>query len=451
MNYKLLLQYKIIKRTISLLILGVFFSINLIICSTAQANFSLTNSMIFGGKFFNVQELKNGQYAFVSITNKSHKNKNGKFQQSGLVAVLKRGSSGWQVQRYIIVNSSSINNTGKTGVAYGMALSPNESILAVAMDKKVALIDVKAALQGDTVPQYVSLDTGYYSQTGAIAVVAASDNKHFFIADEYGQFNGKAGTGDVAIISASITGFGAVKGQRLGYIKTGQNSIASLNISPDGKTLYIPNQVAIKEVSAKFNGSNNPALSKQCVGSNYNGSISIVDVDKAISLANKNIGNGNRVIDGTILANVAAGCNPVRVAPSRDGKTVWVTARGSANIRENMIHAYDAELLRKSPENAHLYSIKSNGESPIGIAAFGNDRYIAVSNSNRFNVQNINGKIVPSNISIFDVSNRKNPKLVTSFAGGLFPRDITASYDSNSVHVAIWDEGSFKTITKDLN
>lgn len=156
------------------------------------------------------------------------------------------------------------------------------------------------------------------------------------------------------------------------------------------------------------------------------------------------------MIEGAVLSHVASGCNPVRVAPSQDGKIVWVTVRGDEKIHENLIHVYDAELLRTNPEKAYLSSFNSNGESPIGIVTFSEDRYLAVSNANRFQVKDQNKKIVPTNVSIFDISNRESPKLITSLPGGGFPRDITTSYDSKSIYVAMWDEGRFKQITYKL-
>lgn len=468
MNHNSLSINKFTKKNIGKIFLSIFFATQLTACSDnskksnnasapviqdpqKEISFSSTESQNFDGNIFHVITLKDDQYAFASISNKEIKDNVENIKKKGVIAVLKKEQNSWKTQHYITVNSPELNNTGNVSSVFGLALTPDESILAVAMDKKVALFDVKATLQGETPAYYINMDTFYDNRTGAIAVVAAADNKHFFVANEYGRIEGHAGIGDVAIISAELTGAGQIVGKKLGYIKTGQNTIASLNISPDKKTLYIPNQVAPKQISATFHGSHHSILSKQCVNNNYNGSISIIDVDKAITVANQNSENENKVIEDVILANVATGCNAVRVAPSHDGKIVWVTARGSAYIRENLIHAYDAALLRTNPNNAYLYSFQSNGESPIGIVSFDQDRHIAVSNSNRFNVTDAQGNLLPSNISIFNVEDRNNPKLVQTINSGIFPRDISTSHDLKSIYVANWESGIFQEITKALN
>lgn len=401
--------------------------------------FTSVTSAPFPSNLFSVIALKDETYAFASVSDATIDSVT--TSPGAVVAVLKKEGDEWKVLHYIAVNSAN-----KTGLrAFGLALSPDESVLAVALNNKgIGLLDVKAAINGDAIPTYVGLYTGYTksgSGAGSIAIVAASDNKHFFVADEYGESSGASGIGDVAVVSYARGSDGAITGQRLGYVKTGQNSIASLNISPDGKTLYIPSQVASQAVYASFSGISNPAIGKQC-GTSYSGSISVVDVDRLIALADDNPGTGNRVLDNVIQSRVAAGCNAVRVAVSRDGATIWSTARG-----DNLIHAYDAKRLIADPENAYLYSLPSNGSAPVGVAAFGDDKFLAVTNSNRFDAVGEDGTSVKPNIAIFDVSDRGGARFLQTIESGEFPRDIYVNADGKSVFAINWTSGTFQQIS----
>jgi len=400
--------------------------------------FTSKTSEKFPSNLFSVISLKDESYAFASVSDAVVDGVT--VSPGAVVAVLKKEGEEWNVLHYIAVNS--VNKNGLR--AFGLALTPDESVLAVALNNMgIGLLDVQAAIRGDAVPTYVGLYTGYTNRgngPGSIAIVAASDNKHLFVADEYGEYSGSPGVGDVAVVSYSRGQDGIVNGQRLGYVRPGQNSIAGLNISPDGKTLYIPSQISAESDYLLLNGINNPSIGKQCKTS-YSGSISVVDVDNLIALADINPGDGNRVLENVIQAKVAAGCNAVRVAVSRDGKTVWSTARG-----DNLVHAYDAHLLKTSPNSAYLYSFSSNGYSPVGISSFGNDKYLAVTNSNRFGAVDENGNPLTANISIFDVSSRGEPKLLQVIESGEFPRDIYRNFDDRSVFVVNWGSGTFQEI-----
>ncbi|KHN89606.1 hypothetical protein BSK71_14845 [Pectobacterium actinidiae] len=395
-------------------------------------------SEIFLSNVFNVVTLSDQSYAFASISDAVIEGITS--SPSAAIAVLKKRQGEWKVEHYLAINSA---DTALTK-AFGMALSKDESVLSVAVREGVVLLDVSSMIQGQITSYYVDLNTGYTNRRdrpGSIAVVSGNDNRHFFIADEYGEFPGYYGLGDVAIVSYQREPDGRISAQRLGYIRPEQNAIAGLNISPDGKTLYIPSQVSPEYQYRDFAGLDHLEVAKQC-GNSFSGSISIVDVETLLQKAETNPGNGNRVLNNVIQAKVAAGCGVVRIAVSNDSKTIWSTAR-----TDNKIHAFDATRLRNDPNNAYLYSASSGGTAPVGISSFSEDRYLAVSNSNRFDGVDENGNPAIPNISIFDVSKREQPELLKKITSGEFPRDISRNPNDQSVFVANWRSFTFQEIS----
>jgi DNA-binding beta-propeller fold protein YncE len=61
-----------------------------------------------------------------------------------------------------------------------------------------------------------------------------------------------------------------------------------------------------------------------------------------------------------VRATVPAGCSPVRVVVSADGRTVWVTARESDDLL-----AFSAGSLLNDPSHA-LLAVVPVGEAPVG-------------------------------------------------------------------------------------
>jgi DNA-binding beta-propeller fold protein YncE len=64
-----------------------------------------------------------------------------------------------------------------------------------------------------------------------------------------------------------------------------------------------------------------------------------------------------------VMATVAAHCLPVRVVVSRDGGTVWVTARES-----DQLLAFSSAKLRTDPAHALLAAVRV-GEAPVVVDA----------------------------------------------------------------------------------
>ena len=190
--------------------------------------------------------------------------------------------------------------------------------------------------------------------------------------------------------------------------------------------------------------SKNPTLTGQrCYGQYkagqapvWNGLLTIIDVQKAIA------GLGQ----AAIIKTIAAGCSPVRVVESSNGKTIWLTARG-----DNAVLAFDvATLLSNNPNNALLGKAYSGGSAPVGLALFNNDQLLAVANSNRFTPNNTPNDPNITNVAVLDVRNPATASVVNTVStSGLnaFPRNITVGADGTTLYVTNFNVGVLQVIS----
>jgi len=211
-------------------------------------------------------------------------------------------------------------------------------------------------------------------------------------------------------------------------ISTGGDAIAGVTLSPDGRRLYVTTE--IQGAGTRVSGKSNPVLGRTgCVqnpggATSINGMLSVVDVAAAES--------GKR--EGAIIATVAAGCSPVRIDVSADGKTVWIAARG-----DNRVLAFNADRLEATPDDALVGYADTGGIAPVGIKLFSAGRLLAVANSNRFD----GGR---GNLTILDVRDAANAQVVDTVATGLFPRNITVGTDDSTLYLTNFQSASFQVI-----
>jgi hypothetical protein len=211
-------------------------------------------------------------------------------------------------------------------------------------------------------------------EAGAIEVATSLDDRFAFVSVEYGDevavYDLRAGFAHRAFVGAIPLGR-AVVGEAL---------------SPDGRELYVTSEVAAR-------------------GSlTADGTLSVIDVATA-----------ERDPAHSVVATADAGCQPVRVAASPDGRTVWVTARGSDDLL-----AFSAARLRTDPRHALLAAARV-GEAPVGLAVLDRGGVVAVADSDRFHApgQHSSLTFVDAHAALAG-----RPAVIGTVPAGLFPREM---------------------------
>lgn len=330
-----------------------------------------------------------------------------------------------------------------------------------------------------------------------IAVTPNGSPGYAFVANEYGikhrspKLNfGLAGT--VGVVRIKRTSAGGFKrgtrsiGRNRSIFIPGADTIPGVTVSHDGKLLYVVNENArINEINKKTGNSywdptnmaNTPdgaiLASQRCESGQIdkktgklsignNGLLTIIDVKKAAK------GRGQR----SILVSIAAGCSPVRVLETADGKYIWVAARGR-NLNLTVppggsgyqVFAFDvSKLLSNSVSDVNDALVgagDTGGTAPVGLALFDHDQMLAVANSNRFFSQNTPPSGI-TNVAILDVSDPTAPTVVatvppTPTSADKFPRDVTAGPPNDgdcfadsgcfNLYVPNYDANSLEVIT----
>jgi DNA-binding beta-propeller fold protein YncE len=117
-----------------------------------------------------------------------------------------------------------------------------------------------------------------------------------------------------------------------------------------------------------------------------------------------------------VAGTVSAGCSPVRVVTSADGKVVWVTARGS-----DAVLAFSAAALRTDPGHALLARVQV-GEAPVGLALSGDGQRLVVADSDRFSAKGATANLAVVNVR---AALAGRPALLGLIPAGAFPREMT--------------------------
>lgn len=293
--------------------------------------------------------------------------------------------------------------------AYGAALSPDGRWLAVATGNGASVFAVDRLQRPDVKVPAAQLHDALGEQ--AVYVCFSRDGRWLFVSQE-------------RTASISVFDLGQADDDELRHASlAGRIPVASapvgLAVSPDGQWLYATSEVAPR-------GSGLEATCKPETGggrAHPPGLLLRIDVAQATHAAR------NAVVDA-----VVAGCNPVRVAVASDGRTVWVTARGS-----------DA-LLRFGADEIHAARDKSGyasfaiGTSPVGLAVRPDGTQVWVALSGRFGAAGA-GKL--AGITLVD---GKPDKLLGTSAVGGFPREVAFLPDGHTLVTTVYGSGRIELI-----
>jgi hypothetical protein len=192
----------------------------------------------------------------------------------------------------------------------------------------------------------------------------------------------------------------------VGTIPVGFHPVG-IAMSPDGRWLYATNEHAARGVN--------------------HGTLSVISVPKAESGPAK-----------AVVSTVNAGCEPVRVIASKDGKTVWVSARAS-----DALVGFSAARLVSDPRHALIASIRV-GVAPIGLALVKCDSLVVVADSNRFHV---GGR--STDLAVVDVRHvlaGRPARLLGYLPAGQIPREMTTVPSAHLLLVDNYGSGQIESV-----
>jgi DNA-binding beta-propeller fold protein YncE len=262
--------------------------------------------------------------------------------------------------------------------AFGMVMTHDGRLLLVAGNTATAVLSVQALEDGGHDPVVgVLTDAG----AGQFEVMVSGDDRYVFVTDE--------NTGGLSVFDLALAlrdGFSA-PGVAVGVVPLAPGPVG-VAMSPGGGQLYVTTL-----------GAPGP-----------HGGLWVINASRA----------ENGAGGGAVVAHVAAGCQPVRVAVSPNGSIVWVTA-----LQSNALLGFSATSLRDDSARA-LRAVVRVGSEPVGLVLVDSGRLALVGNSNRGLVPGT-GSAVPQTISVISTGAALNgrPAIVGVVPAGLFPRDLT--------------------------
>jgi DNA-binding beta-propeller fold protein YncE len=323
-----------------------------------------------------------GRWAFASVTTLSAPGRSG-----GGIAMMALGRRAPRLVR-------TVSLPGSMAGAYGMAMT-QDGLLLVAGYTATAVLSVRALEDGSRHPLVGMLrDAG----AGQFEVAVSGDDRYAFVTDET--------TGGLSVFDLATAlqrGFSAA-GVAVGVVPLALGAVG-VALSPDGAHLYVTTY-----------GSYGP-----------HGQLWALDTARAETGADR----------AAVLAHAAAGCQPVRVAVSPDGRTVWVTA-----LQSNALLGFSAADLLRDPSRA-LQEVVRVGSEPVGLVLVDHGDLALVGNSNRGLVPGT-GTNVPQTISIINTvaALAHRSAVLGAVPAGLFPRDLTLDQATGQVLLGNYNSGT---------
>ena len=264
------------------------------------------------------------------------------------------------------------------GTPQGEQLTNDGRYLLVADGSGAVVIDVARAEDGAAGAVLGTLSSP--AGRGAVEVAVSPDDRFAFVTLELSD--------SLAVFDlhkALASGFGPA--DFAGTVPLGTAPVG-LAVSPDGRWIYATSE------------SGKGAATAQAAGT-----VTVIDLRQAET----------RPADA-VAGTVPAGCSPVRVVTSADGKVVWVTARGS-----DAVLGFSAAALRTDPGHALLARVQV-GEAPVGLALSGDGQRLVVADSDRFSAKGATANLAVVNVS---AALAGRPALLGLIPAGAFPREMT--------------------------
>jgi hypothetical protein len=322
------------------------------------------------GSPFGVVVTPDGRWAFVALISS--------------VEVLRLGPALAPVKVRTIALTGATAGPGGPAEAVGETLTRDGRYLLAASGSGAVVISVARAEQG--VPGAVlGTLTDPAGGAGGIEVAVSLDGGFAFVTEEGSQ---RAAVFNLQV--ALTRGFGPA--DYVGTIPLGLAPVG-MAVSPDGRWLYATSEVALRRGQAPGPGPG--------PGS---GSLAVISLPRAETDP-----------EASVVATVTAGCSPVRVITSADGREVWVTARGSDDLL-----CFSAATLLTDPVRA-LVAVVRVGEAPVGLMLVRDGSRVVVADSNRFSAAGANSDLSVVNVA---AALAGRPAVTGRIPAGGFPREM---------------------------
>jgi len=306
--------------------------------------------------------------------------------KAGMIAVLENDVGKVRLIRTV--------DTGNK-VAGGLSLSHDGRLLAVAGYNGIGLFASDRLITGGTNPKIAALDEG---DKGAIFPIFAHDDRNLFVSEEQNN--------TILVIDVALLREGDSNRAKIGRIPVGRSPVG-LALSPDGALLF-----ATSEAMAGAG----PCPTDFGHGTQAEGALFIIDTGKAVGDPRHGVRKG-----------VKAGCSPVRVVVSADGRALWVSERGSDRVL-----GLDPTILMSGASRLELTSV-SVGKSPIGLAIRGDASQLWVANSDRFG----SGE---GSVTVIAPARPGSAELHATYGVGRLPRDVRFMPDGKTLVLALFKD-----------
>lgn len=313
-------------------------------------------------------------------------------------------------------------------VPQGIVILPHTQIVAVgASNAGVAIAPLADVLSGKA--QFKAIPQGERAGSGYMA--ASADGQFLYVANEYGKLGGFA-AGNVGVIALHRGENGALRPEMGAQVPSG-GTTPGVAVSPDGKRVYSVAEVLPPRMADSAAGGRNKLLAHEGCKQNgdremANGGLYIWDSAKLAELDRNAPPEASRK---ALVKLVAAGCSPVRIVVSADGKRLYTTARGDDRVLE-----FDTDKLEHAPDKSLIRALETGGTAPVGLALFAGDKKMLVANSNRFEGGT-------GTASVIDL---ESGKVMQTFKAGNFPRNIALSPDGKTLYLTEYLSGTLLVI-----
>jgi DNA-binding beta-propeller fold protein YncE len=339
-------------------------------------------------------------------------------------------------------------------VPFGVAVMPGDHWGFVTLDLRIGVVRISAVGPARLVRQIATAAPRARSAGSHAGMVLTPDGRYLL------AVNGRGGFTVIATADAERSGKDAVLGQVNAPNGQSMGDI-EVAVTPNGRYAFVSEESA--DQVGVFNLSR--ALAGHYGTASYVGAIPaqlepvglavspdgrwLYSTSEAISPSSQSEVGSLSVISvaraetdpaHSVIRRVPAGCNPVRVITSDEGRVVWVTARAS-----DALLAFSASALTDGSGHPLLASTRV-GELPVGIGLARDGQLLVVADSDRFDIPGEH-----ASLAVVDVADMlaRRPALIGYLPSGQFPRDIAAGPGGELLLVANFASGQLEAVRLD--